>query len=65
MAIDILFELVEKKKYELMWSFVLEYENSRNPFIDRKLNIKSISSLCKGTITPNDNIKLIAKHRNI
>ena len=61
MAIDILFELVEKKKYDLIWSFILEYENSRNPFIERKLNIKSISTLCKETIKPNDNIKLIAK----
>jgi len=61
MAIDILFELVEKEKYELVWSFILEYENSRNPFIERKLHINSISTLCKETIKPNDNIKLIAK----
>ena len=61
MAIDILFELIEKKKYELVWSFVLEYENSRNPFIERKLNIISISTLCNDVIQPNDNIKLIAK----
>ena len=61
MAIDILFELVEKERYELMWSFILEYENSRNPFIERKINIKSISTLCTETIKPNDNIKLIAK----
>lgn len=60
-AIDILFELIEKKKYELVWSFVLEYENSRNPFIERKLNIISISTLCNEVIQPNDNIKLIAK----
>ena len=61
MAIDILFELVENKKYELVWSFILEYENSRNPFIERKLNIKSISSLCSEVIEPNDRIKEIAK----
>ena len=61
MAIDILFELIEKEKYELMWSFILAYENSRNPFMERKLNINSISTLCKETIKPNDNIKLIAK----
>lgn len=30
-------------------------------FLERKLNIKSISTLCKETIKPNDNIKLIAK----
>ncbi|MBC8587681.1 PIN domain-containing protein [Paratissierella segnis] len=61
MAIDILFELIEKGKYELVWSFILEYENSRNPFIERKLNIISISTLCNDVIQPNDNIKLIAK----
>lgn len=61
MAIDILFELVEKKKYKLIWSFILEYENSRNPFMERKLNIESISSLCSEAIEPNDRIKEIAK----
>jgi hypothetical protein len=34
MAIDILFELIEKGNYELAWSFILEYENSMNPFIE-------------------------------
>lgn len=62
MAIDILFELVEKKKYELVWSFILEYENSRNPFIERKLNITSISTLCNKIIEPNDSIKKTAKN---
>lgn len=61
MAIDILFELVEKGKYELIWSFILEYENSRNPFQDRMLHINSISNLCKETINPNDKIRLMAK----
>ncbi len=61
MAIDILFELIENGKYELVWSFILEYENSRNSFIERKLNIISISTLCNDVIQPNDNIKLIAK----
>ena len=61
MAIDILFELVEKKKYELVWSFILDYENSRNPFIERKLNIISISTLCNEIIDPNDSIRLIDK----
>lgn len=61
MAVDILFELIEKGNYELMWSFILEYENSRNPFIERRLHINSISSLCKGVITPNDKIKKTAK----
>ncbi|MDD3227272.1 MAG: twitching motility protein PilT [Tissierellia bacterium] len=61
MAIDILFELIEQKKYDLMWSFMLEYENSRNPFIERKLHINFISSLCKETIKPDHKIKIISK----
>ncbi|HBK53103.1 PIN domain-containing protein [Syntrophomonas wolfei] len=61
MAIDILFELVEKGDYELVWSFILEYENNRNPFIERKPYIRQISTLCKETIKPDDEIRLIAK----
>ncbi len=61
MAIDILFELVEKEEYELNWSFILDYENSRNPYVDRKLHINLISTLCKDVITPNEKIKLIAR----
>lgn len=61
MAIDILFELIEKGNYELVWSFILEYENSMNPFIERRLHIQSISTLCKENIKPNNEIKIIAK----
>ena len=61
MAIDILFELVEKGKYKLMWSFMLDYENSRNPYVERRLHIDSISSLCDNVIKPNDRIKELAK----
>ncbi|SHD76798.1 twitching motility protein PilT [Schnuerera ultunensis] len=61
MAIDILFELIEKGNYELVWSFILEYENSMNPFMERRLHIKSISTLCKKNIKPNNEIKIIAK----
>ena len=62
MAIDILFELIEKGNYELVWSFILEHENSMNPFIQRKLHIQSISTLCKEIIKPNNEIKIIAKN---
>lgn len=58
MAIDILFELVEKKKYELVWSFILEYGNNRNPYLERKINIISISTLCNEIIEPDNSIKL-------
>jgi hypothetical protein len=62
MAIDILFELIEKGSYYLVWSFILEYENSMNPFIGRRLHIQSISTLCKDVIRPNEKIRIIAKN---
>jgi predicted nucleic acid-binding protein len=61
MAVDILFELIEKKQYTLVWSFILEHENSKNPFVDRKAYIKSISSLCREIVEPDEEIKTIAK----
>ena len=61
MAIDILFELIEKGNYELVWPFILEYENSMNPFNERRIHIQSISTLCKKNIKPNNEIKVIAK----
>jgi hypothetical protein len=50
MAMGILFELVEKGNYNLVWSFILEYENSRNPFVERRLHTNSISTLCRRTL---------------
>ena len=61
MATDILFELIEKGQYSLVSSFILDYENSRNPYIERKTYISSISSLCKEIVEPNNNVNLIAK----
>ncbi len=55
-----MFELVEKKKYELIWSFVLDYENSRNPYLERQTHIKLISDLCSEKIAPNEDIRLRA-----
>ena len=61
MAIDIIFELIEKGQYELCWSFMLEDENNKNPFSYRRDSIKTISEICKINIVPNDEILNIAK----
>ncbi len=34
-------ELVKDRKLELIWSFVLDYENSFNPFADRRERIQA------------------------
>lgn len=61
-AVDILFELIEKEHYTLLWSFILEYENSRNPYADRKSYIKSISTLCRQVIKPHLDIRMLAEN---
>ena len=45
MAIDIIFELVEKGNYELCWSFILEDENGENPFPNRKNYVTLLSNV--------------------
>lgn len=61
MAIDIIFELIEKEQYNLSWSFILEYENDKNPFINRRDYIKSLSELCNSEIGPCEEIRNIAR----
>ena len=61
MAIDIIFELIEKEQYRLCWSFMLDDENNKNPFSYRKGSIKAVSSMCKINIKPNDEILKIGK----
>jgi hypothetical protein len=61
MAIDIIFELIEKGQYNLSWSFILEYENEKNPFISRRDYIKSLSELCNNEIGPCEEIRNIAR----
>ena len=61
MAIDIIFELIEKEQYQLCWSFMLGDENNKNPFLYRRDSIKTISNICKVNIEPNDEILNIAK----
>jgi hypothetical protein len=39
-------EILEKK-YDLVWSYILNYENSANPFNDRKENIDKWGEIAK------------------
>lgn len=60
MAIDIIFEMVEKGAYELVWSFMLHDENQGNPFSDRREYINLFSSACLRESKPSIDIKEIA-----
>lgn len=59
-AIEGIFALAEGRKLTLAWSFVLDYENSLNPFEDRKEGVELLSRLCTDTITPSPAISKLA-----
>jgi hypothetical protein len=60
-AILSLFELIQKGKYDLSWSFMLEFENANNPFPSRRLHIQKVSSICSLRIDPSSEIRSLAK----
>lgn len=49
-------ELVKRKEIELAWSFVLDYENSDNPFAERRVRIQAWKQLAASDCDLNDEI---------
>jgi predicted nucleic acid-binding protein len=45
MAINVVLKMIKGKKFALIWSFMLEYENSLNPYEDVKMEIDMVSAL--------------------
>jgi hypothetical protein len=43
-------------KHELVWSYILEYENSQNPFMDRRLSIIEWKNVAGVYIIANEEI---------
>lgn len=52
---------IKEKRYSLLWSFMLEFENSLNPDEDIKVEIKMASSLALELINMTDDILITAK----
>lgn len=48
-------------KHELVWSFILEYENEQNPFDIRKMEIKDWKGVARQLVISNDEIVSFAK----
>ena len=55
-ACQMIFEKIQKKEVELVWSFMLEFENELNPFTERKNEIALLSRLARHTVEPNQDI---------
>ena len=49
-------ELIKNKRIELVWSYILEYENSCNPFEERKDQILKWKKYSSYKILENENI---------
>lgn len=60
-AIFSILQKIRKGDIMLLWSFMLDYENSLNPYEDVRLEIEMVSSLAKKFIYPNDFIFTTAK----
>ena len=59
-AIEGIFALAEAGRLALLWSFMLDYENSLNAHEDRKEGVELLSRLCTDTITPSPAISKLA-----
>jgi predicted nucleic acid-binding protein len=55
-AIEGIFALAEAGKLAVIWSFMLDYENSLNPHQERKEGVELLSRLCRYTIAPSSEI---------
>lgn len=51
--------------YDLVWSFILDYENSANPDIDIKNTINKWEKISKETILLSDDIVYYSKQLNL
>lgn len=60
-AITMLFSLIESGVFSARWSFVLEYENSCNPFPERLAFVQHLAQICNSTIEPDEAIRKLAQ----
>jgi len=60
-AITMIFALIEQGVFSAHWSFVLDYENSRNPFPERRAFICRLAQICATTVEPAKQIRALAQ----
>ena len=55
-ACQMILEKIQKNEVELIWSFMLEFENELNPFTERKSEIALLARLAGHIVEPSQNI---------
>lgn len=54
-------ESIIEENYDLAWSYILDFENSRNPFSDRKKEISTWRTIAKFQVMETEKILLCAE----
>jgi hypothetical protein len=55
-AVSFIQEQIKIGKLDLAWSYIMDYENSFNPFEDRRVSIEKWQQYAKEDVNANDNI---------
>jgi len=55
-AVSFIQEQIKSGKLDLAWSYIMDYENSFNPFEDRRISIEKWQQLAKEDIDASDKI---------
>jgi len=61
LAVNVIFQKVGAKELKLVWSFILDYENSLNPYEHIRIEIEKLSLLASEIIMLNEVIENRAK----
>lgn len=56
-----IFRMITSNKLSVVWSFILDYENSLNPYHDRQVYVKMLSSLASECVMTSEDIREKAK----
>jgi predicted nucleic acid-binding protein len=54
-------DCIKQNELELAWSFILDFENSANPFDEQRDSIWEWKTIAKAIILAEDEIKILAK----
>jgi predicted nucleic acid-binding protein len=60
-AITMIFALIEADHFSSRWSFVLDYENSRDPVLERRDFVRYLARCCESTVEPDESIRELAR----
>ena len=52
---------IKRSDFQLLWSFMIDFENSLNPYIDNRLEISLMASIAKLWIGPDEKIRNAGK----